>query len=96
LLLCKALPLTYNLIQAISFKRLSEIEGVQYSKLCEKEVDYLNSEGIHDRIQTKILSCIYGKQTPYQNFRVDYNLVIKNVKEYNQMLEQRNREKCDK
>jgi hypothetical protein len=88
LLLCKALPLTYNLVQSISFKQLNKIEGIQYSKLCETEVGYLNSKDIHDKIQTKMLNCIYGKESPYQDFRVNYDLVAKNVKEYNQMLKQ--------
>ncbi|MDR3163541.1 MAG: type III toxin-antitoxin system ToxN/AbiQ family toxin [Mycoplasmataceae bacterium] len=88
LLLCKALPLTSQLVKYHSLKDIARTEGQQYSKLCEAELDYLNSSDIHDVIQTKMLDCIYGKESLYKKFRVNYQLVEKNVKEYNEMLKQ--------
>jgi hypothetical protein len=90
LLLCKALPLTNNLVKFCSLKDIEDHDGARYADLCNRELQFLNSAIIHENIQTKMLSCVYGKESPYQNFRVNYNLVIKNVKEYNKMLEQQN------
>jgi hypothetical protein len=93
LLLCKALPLTSNLVKALSFKQITETDGLLYSKLCEKEVNYLNSKDIHDKIQNKMQACIYGKESPLKGMRINYFLAICNVAEYNAMLLAKSEEK---
>jgi sporulation protein YlmC with PRC-barrel domain len=90
--LCKALPLTDNLRKHLPLDEIFRNEGERYGRLCAAELNYLNSKNIHDKIQDKMQACIYNKQSPYQNFRVDYHLVAKNVEEYNKMLDNKRRE----
>jgi hypothetical protein len=92
LLLCKALPLTSNLVHYQSLKKIKESEGENYANLCSDEMEYLNSIKIHDKIQEKMQACIYGKESAYMNFRVNYNLVVKNVAKYNAMLLEKSKE----
>jgi hypothetical protein len=83
ILLCKALPLTNNLVKQLSIKEIMNKEGMGYGRLCLDELNYLNSKGIHEKIQKKMLQCRYNHHSLYEMFRVDYDLVVKNVKEYN-------------
>jgi hypothetical protein len=55
-------------------------------------LNYLNSKNIHAKIQNKMLSCIYGKQSNSQDFRINYDLAIRNVAEYNVMLLEKTQE----
>lgn len=92
ILLCKALPLTNNLVKFKSLADISNEEGRGYARMCFNELKYLN-EVVHDKIQDKMQKCIYNYETSCKNFRVDYQLVIKNVAEYNAMLvEQKEKE----
>jgi hypothetical protein len=77
------------LVKALSYKEISEKEGWRYSKLCEKEINYLNSANIHDKIQTKMIRCIYDHESDYKDFRINYSLAAKNVKEYNELKQRR-------
>lgn len=86
LLLCKALPLTDNLVKYKSLKNIRETEGIEYAYLCNIELEYLNSKEIHSKIQDKMQACVYGKQSSCQEFRINYNLVIENVKQYNNLI----------
>jgi hypothetical protein len=85
-LLCKALPLSDNLILFKSLKEIERSEGLQYMIMCRKELEYLNNPLTQNNIKKKMRDCICDKESPYKSFRVDYNLVIKNVNEYNEML----------
>lgn len=93
LLLCKALPLTHNLIKFKSIGQIIREEGQQYGFLCNDELKYLNSKLIHDKIQNKMKSCIYNKDSSCKEFRINYALAIKNVAEYNAMLLEQEKKK---
>jgi hypothetical protein len=88
LLLCKALPLTTNLVKHLSYEDIVKSEGDNYAYLCQNEVKYINRIDIHQKIQDKMQACIYGKESSCKEFRVDYELAIKNVKEYNELKQQ--------
>jgi hypothetical protein len=93
LLLCKALPLTENLVDFKSLEKIRNTEGEQYANLCNDELHYLNSKDIHDKIQDKMQACIYGKESNCMSLRVNYHLAIENVAEYNALIiEKQNKE----
>jgi hypothetical protein len=72
----------------VKYKTLQDIEnteGKQYADLCADELRYLNSKGVHDKIQDKMLACVYGKESSCMNLRVNYQLAIKNVVKYNEL-----------
>lgn len=96
LLLCKALPLTGSMLKYLRISEIEKNEGKKYADLCADELHYLNSIEIHDTVQNKMRDCIYGKWSPYMNFRVDYHLVAKNVEEYNKMLNDKKKEEIVK
>jgi hypothetical protein len=79
------LPLTKNLVKYLTFHEIEKNEGSGYARMCIDELNYLNSENIHDKIQDKMQACVYGKESTCMEFRVDYPLAIKNVKEYNEL-----------
>ncbi|GHU31256.1 hypothetical protein FACS1894166_02350 [Bacilli bacterium] len=83
ILLCKALPLTDNLVRLLSLEKIFANEGYRYGMLCRNELDYLNSSLIHNKIQIKLQECIYGQHSSSKPLRVDYSLIIKNVAIYN-------------
>jgi hypothetical protein len=70
----------------LSFDKITETEGMDYTKLCVDEAKYLNSANIHDKIQDKLIKCICDEETEGRNLRVNYELAIRNVAEYNAML----------
>jgi hypothetical protein len=63
---------------------IRNIEGSKYADLCAAELSYLNKNV--KKIQSKMMSCIYGVESPYMKFRINYNLAIQNVKRYNDEL----------
>jgi hypothetical protein len=62
--LCKALPLTKNLGRHLPLEEIFKKEGNLYGRLCNVELNYLNSKEIHNKIQVKMQACIYGKDSP--------------------------------
>jgi hypothetical protein len=85
ILLCKGLPLTTNLVKRLKISEIEANEGKKYADLCADELRYLNTTKIHEKIQTKMRDCIYGKDSPCKHFRVNYELIVKNVKKYNEL-----------
>jgi hypothetical protein len=92
ILLCKALPLTHNLVKYVIIENLMKTGKTDYAYLCVKELDYLNRSDIHSKVQDKMIACINGVDSKYKDYRVNYRLAIRNVAEYNAMkLEESNK-----
>lgn len=84
-LLCKALPLTNNLVRRLKIKEIERESGYRYARLCSNELNYLN-KNVHTKIQDKMQKCIYNFDSPHKHYRVNYFLASKNIAEYNAML----------
>lgn len=87
LLLCKALPLTPNLVIFKNLKEIERDEGSQYMVMCRKELDYLNKDEMQKNIEKKMRECIYGINVTYPNLHINFSLAAHNVKKYNELLE---------